>query len=299
MAKKVWTDARTRQLIEMYESKQFSTREMAIRLGVTQRTIYNRLGPMNLDTTSLPRRHRAPVKFEFSQAEKAKILNLHAEGKYFSEIAKALGRTIMPVRRICAELGLQTSNSKHVKTGAQFGYLTVISPASAKLNYQGHMESRCVVRCHCGKEKIVSNFNLRTGNTRTCGCKIHLLNPETPYIRIFHSYMSSAKSRRLEMNLNITQIKHLVHMRCFYCRAEVSNYMKGRMLAYVGIDRVDSAGHYSPGNVLPACKTCNRAKSDASLSDFVAWLRRLGSSLDESKILQGATELGHILEEIA
>lgn len=298
MAKKVWTDAHTRQLIEMYESKQFSTREMAATLGVTQRTIYNRLGPMNLDTTSLPRRHHAPVKFEFSQAEKTKILNLHAEGKYFSEIAKALGRTIMPIRRICAELGLTTSNFKSVKVGDCFGYLRVVAHAPAQKTYKGHYESKCIVECHCGNQKEAFNSALRSGNTRTCGCKSHLLNPETPYIRIFHSYMNSAKSRKLEMNLNIAQIRYLVHMRCFYCQTEVSNYMKGRMLAYVGIDRVDSSGHYSPGNVLPACKTCNRAKSDTSLSDFVAWLRRLGSRLDESKILQGATELGHILEEL-
>lgn len=298
MAKKVRTDARNQKLIAMYESKKFSTKEMANTLGVTQRTIYNRLYSMNLSTTCLPRRHRAPVKFDFSVAERKEIVRLHNEGRYFTEIAKALGRTIMPVRRICAELGLKTSNSRRIPVGRKFGYLTVISEAAPKLNYQGHMESRSIVRCHCGKEKPVPNFALLSGNTRTCGCKIHLLNPETPYIRIFHSYMNGAKSRKLEMNLNIAQIKYLVHMRCFYCRAEVSNYMRGRMLAYVGIDRVDSSGHYSPGNVLPACKTCNRAKSDSSLSDFVAWLRRLGSILDESKILQGAAELGHILEEL-
>jgi hypothetical protein len=291
----------------MYESKQFSTREMAATLGVTQRTIYNRLGPMNLDTTSLPRRHHAPVKFEFSQAEKTKMLNLHAEGKYFSEIAKALGRTIMPVRRICAELGLQTSNSRRIPVGKKFGYLIVISEAAPKLNYQGHMESRSRVRCHCGEEKIVSNFNLLDGNTRTCGCKLHLVNPDTPYIRIFHSYLAGAKRRKFEMKLSIAQFRHLVHMRCFYCDAEFSNYQKGRKhgrsdnkigLAYLGIDRVDSAKHYYPGNVLPACKMCNLAKSNASLSDFVAWLRRLGSDLDEQKILQGAAKLGLVLQQI-
>jgi hypothetical protein len=308
MAKKVWTDAHTRQLIEMYESKQFSTREMAATLGVTQRTIYNRLGPMNLDTTSLPRRHHAPVKFEFSQAEKTKILNLHAEGKYFSEIAKALGRTIMPIRRICAELGLTTSNFKSVKVGDRFGYLRVVAHAPAQKIYKGHYESKCIVECHCGNQKEAFNSALRSGNTKTCGCKDHLLNPDTPYVRIFHGYLSGAESRGLELKLNLDQIKYLVHQRCFYCQTASSNRVEWRTqgrsnnktsLKYMGIDRVNSAGHYVPGNVLPACKMCNRAKSNASLSEFVAWLNRLGSEMNEQEILNAAAQIGRILKDQA
>jgi hypothetical protein len=57
--------------------------------------------------------------------------------------------------------------------------------------------------------------------------------------------------------------------------------------------------HYTPGNVLPACKMCNRAKSNAFLGNFAAWLKRLGSDLDESKILNEAVRLGDELEKLA
>jgi hypothetical protein len=67
---------------------------------------------------------------------------------------------------------------------------------------------------------------------------------------------------------------------------------------YGGIDRIDSEDHYYPGNVLPACRMCNIAKGNASLSDFIAWLRRLGSDLDQRKIIQGAEKLGRILEKL-
>jgi hypothetical protein len=306
MADKVRTKKHQRKFIELYESRRFNTREMAIELGVTQRTVYNWLESMNLSSEVLPRRHRAPLKFEFSQAEKDEILRMHAEGKYFTEIARALGRTIMPVRRICTELGLRTSNFKQITIGEKFGYLTVVARAPVQKTYKGHFESRCVVECHCGKRKEVFSYNLRSGNTKTCGCKDHLLNPDTPYIRIFHGYLSGAESRGLELKLNLDQIKYLVHQRCFYCQTASSNRVEWRTqgrsnnktsLKYMGIDRVNSAGHYAPGNVLPACKMCNRAKSNASLSEFVAWLNRLGSEMNEQEILKAAARIGRILKD--
>jgi DNA-binding CsgD family transcriptional regulator len=308
MAKKIWTDARNQQLIAMYESKKYSTREIATGLGVSQRTIYNRLEPLELSPATLPRRHRAPVKFDFSETERDDILRLHAEGKKNTEIARLLRRTIGPVRRVCAELGLRTSNFKPVIIGEKFGFLKVVGLMPPKKTYKGHNESKCIVECHCGNRKEVFNYNLRSGNTATCGCKLHLLNTETPYLRIFHGYFSGAKSRGLEWELNIAQIKYLVHRQCFYCRTDSSNNLRGRNhqgrsnyraeLAYMGIDRVDSAKGYSPGNVLPACKMCNRAKSNASLPDFVAWLKRLGSNLDEKEILREAVDVGRELEEV-
>jgi len=304
MAKKVWTNRHARQFDEMFESKQFSTREMAAKLGVTQRTIYNRLEALNLRPTDLPRRHRAPKKFEFSEAEKRTIVRLAQEGEKVTQILvklnqeHGLNRTLEPLRRTFRELGLESSPFKPVKIGAKFGYLEVVRLANPRKNKNGSQGSQCVVRCHCGEEKTVSNFNLRTGNTKSCGCKLHLHNPDTPYIRIFHAYCFGAKSRKFEMKLSIRQIRHIVHMQCFYCHGDLSNYDKASKFRYMGIDRVDSAMHYTPGNVLPACKMCNFAKSNASLANFVTWLRRLGSGLNEIEILHEAARLGDELENL-
>jgi len=292
----------------MYESRKLSTGEMANRLGVSQPTVYNHLRRLNLSTGSLPRRYRAARKFEFTKEEKKRIIELREQGKYISEIALTLKRTIGPVRRIFNELGLKTGNLKPIAIGARFGYLTVVAAAAPQKTYKGHLESKSIVECHCGNRKEVFNYNLRSGNTKTCGCKIHLLRPDAAYIRILHGYRSGAAARGLEMNLTLAQIKYLVQMKCFYCHAVPSNSLKGRrrgrssdetVLMYGGIDRVNSAGHYCPGNVLPACRMCNQAKSNASLGDFIAWLRRFGSDLDERKILQRAEKLGKILEKLA
>ena len=51
-------------------------------------------------------------------------------------------------------------------TGQRFGYLTVIEFAGS---WDGQRHWRC--KCDCGNEKIVTTGNLRSGNTKSCGCK--------------------------------------------------------------------------------------------------------------------------------
>ena len=52
-------------------------------------------------------------------------------------------------------------------TGRQFGELTVLRPAEN--NKQGR--ACWVCRCSCGKECTVSALHLKSGHTRSCGCK--------------------------------------------------------------------------------------------------------------------------------
>lgn len=50
-------------------------------------------------------------------------------------------------------------------TGQTFNYLTVVSRAPSK---NGKAYWKC--KCKCGNECIVNSFNLRSGNTKSCGC---------------------------------------------------------------------------------------------------------------------------------
>lgn len=52
-------------------------------------------------------------------------------------------------------------------TGQNFGKLTVIEPA-AQRDSIGSVRWLC--RCSCGSETVVSAYNLKSGNTRSCGC---------------------------------------------------------------------------------------------------------------------------------
>ncbi len=56
-------------------------------------------------------------------------------------------------------------------TGHVYGKLTVIaraSPANKRRTTQRHAFWLC--RCVCGNEKVISANNLRTNNSKSCGC---------------------------------------------------------------------------------------------------------------------------------
>lgn len=54
--------------------------------------------------------------------------------------------------------------------GQRFGLFVVICEADRRFNKAGISIRYFRVRCDCGKENIVRGDNLRTNNTRSCGC---------------------------------------------------------------------------------------------------------------------------------
>jgi transposase len=307
MAAKVWSLEKTEHLLRMFHSKEYSTREMARELRVTQRTVYNHLQCLGLATDSLPRRHRAPFKIKLSDKEENEIIQLYQRGAYVTEIALKLNRPIAPVRRVFKELGLTTSNFRSTKPGQRFGSLEVIEPIAPRKTYKGHLEARSRVICDCGREKEVFNHDLRSGNSKSCGCRIQARKAEAPYVRIFSAYRSNAKDRKMVWELSLIQMMHLISLPCAYCKSLTSNVLRGRrsgistrvkILEYMGIDRVDSSIGYVLGNVLPACKSCNLGKSSQSLKLFSEWVGRFGCGMSEDNILAAATELGRTLRSL-
>lgn len=53
-----------------------------------------------------------------------------------------------------------------IEPGDRFGKLTVIGPAPHEIG----APPSYICRCDCGNEKVVLGGNLRSGNTRSCGC---------------------------------------------------------------------------------------------------------------------------------
>lgn len=54
-------------------------------------------------------------------------------------------------------------------TGQRFGDLTVVSLYS-RCSRKENRQTRWLCKCDCGKEVVVQNGNLVTGNTKSCGC---------------------------------------------------------------------------------------------------------------------------------
>lgn len=59
---------------------------------------------------------------------------------------------------------------KHIDlTGARFGRLVVIGLYD-RVRYAKRVSIRWKCKCDCGAEIVVQGHNLRSGNTKSCGC---------------------------------------------------------------------------------------------------------------------------------
>jgi hypothetical protein len=78
------------------------------------------------------------------------------------------------------------------------------------------------------------------------------------------------------------QFMKLSQKPCHYC-GTVQSCSRGRKnqetFSYNGLDRVDPDGNHSAGNVVPCCKTCNRAKLDTPYDQFLDWIRSVHQHL--------------------
>lgn len=81
-------------------------------------------------------------------------------------------------------------------------------------------------------------------------------------------YRRGAAKRGLAFALPEALFRDLLTDRCFYCGSDPAPVN--------GIDRVDNAVGYVEGNVVTACKVCNRAKNAMGREAFEAYLRRAG-----------------------
>lgn len=75
----------------------------------------------------------------------------------------------------------------------------------------------------------------------------------------WYSYRGSAKQRGIKWNLTFEQFSAILLASCHYCGAVGGS-----------VDRKDSLKDYSPNNILPSCRPCNRMKSVFSYDFFIA-----------------------------
>jgi hypothetical protein len=83
-------------------------------------------------------------------------------------------------------------------------------------------------------------------------------------------YKSAAKERRIAYELSREEFMSFWQKPCHYC---------GEPIETIGIDRIDNTRGYVMGNCVPCCRTCNIAKSQMTLEEFLAWAARLAKHL--------------------
>lgn len=173
---------------------------------------------------------------------------------------------------------------KYDLTGQTFGFLTVISLAydSKRIKWN------CV--CECGNTCTPRAEALKSGTTRSCGCKkgffhsekMSLPNNQGIVNQLYRQYRHNANKRDIEFNLTLEQFVSYIFKDCTYCGSKPCKVRIGggknryyKEIAYNGIDRIDSHAAYVDDNCVPCCYFCNRAKGDARLDEFLLWLNNL------------------------
>jgi len=160
--------------------------------------------------------------------------------------------------------------------GHRYGRLTVIEQGES--DERGG--SRWLCQCDCGETTVVSSHNLRTGNTKSCGClwkdTVCLPEGESAFNQLYNRIRHDVRGH--EFDLTKEQVRQLVLQPCHYCgeppaqKQKIGQYGYNGGFLYNGIDRIDSSQGYVLGNVVSCCKRCNWAKNSMSVDEFKSWV---------------------------
>lgn len=167
--------------------------------------------------------------------------------------------------------------------GQKFGRLTVIGRAGSTLG----RHALWLCKCSCGNSKIIRGSCLRNGSTKSCGClrrEINrLISGKANMRRTIKNYKKSAERRGIKWDLTDRQFFDLTNQNCFYCGEipkNITNFKRSfGSYTYNGLDRKDNTKGYTIRNTVPCCHTCNRAKSDLTLQEFINWIDKVYNKL--------------------
>jgi hypothetical protein len=162
--------------------------------------------------------------------------------------------------------------------GKKFGRLSVIKFSNMK---NGRAIWEC--KCSCGKNIFVGVKELKSGNTKSCGClqkekigNLRRLPPgESAFNKVYNTYKNTAKRRGYEFNISEQEFKNITSKNCFYCGdspISISSSNKKKawdVYLYNGIDRVDNGVGYIYSNCVPCCKHCNTMKMALPIDVFI------------------------------
>lgn len=174
--------------------------------------------------------------------------------------------------RCCGCVSSELAGTKADFTGKAFGKWTVVSRATRSIS-----GARWNCKCECGTERVVSASSLRKKQSASCGCRQKKGNGVVGLNNYIAHITYRAKSHGLDLSLTREEIMTLSQRNCEYCGLQPSTTIgKGHaQFIYNGIDRVDSTKGYVKGNVIAACKWCNRFKNKLAVSDFLTHVERI------------------------
>lgn len=168
-------------------------------------------------------------------------------------------------------------------TGQKFGEWTVLGIGEK----DKHGNVCWICKCSCDSIHTVRGAELRSNRSRGC----HLCMATNTNIKhskyaviinkIYNNYKASAKRRKINFDLVVSEFARMISLPCYYCGASKSNLRSVKFsnikvsMRYNGIDRVDNTKGYTSGNIVSCCITCNQAKSAKTIHEWNQWIIRL------------------------
>lgn len=179
---------------------------------------------------------------------------------------------------------------------------------------EGHTRAHhwCTFRCsfhECGKVISAVWNNVRSGISKSCGCyqrwlattSLHGRTEPLPKAQAavnacYWNHKGNAHSRGYE-SAPYEEWYHLSQEPCFYCLAPPSQICAPKSspnavpFVYSGIDRIDNSLGY-PGNSVPCCATCNRAKGALSMEEWLEHMQRAYAPHHYARVAKWYAERG-------
>lgn len=136
-----------------------------------------------------------------------------------------------------------------------------------------------LARCECGVECVKSEASLSSG-VQSCGClRGRPREPLAAFNAVYRRWRRRATKGEVEWDLDAEQFMEVVGQPCMFCDAEPApTYAGGLPHSYPMRVKMDVG--YVPGNVVPCCQNCHRARGKLTVGQFKEWLggllRKLG-----------------------
>jgi hypothetical protein len=151
-------------------------------------------------------------------------------------------------------------------TGKKFGTLNVIKRVS-NLDYK---YSSWLCKCDCGKEIITRGTSLRSGNTKSCGCR--RARSQKHRFKPFASTLTQiSRIDKTNQRETMTYEEFLTFTKlatCYYCGRNL--VWRTHQNRHWNLDRIDIKT-----NCVPCCSLCNRMKSNMIQNEFISHCQKI------------------------
>lgn len=176
-------------------------------------------------------------------------------------------------------------------TNKKFGLLTVIGRDSTKTKCNSR---NWICRCECGGTAITQGYNLKRGNTKSCGCLLSIKNrgnknptwkgfEEISASKLFE-YKRNAKRRNLQFSVTPQELweQFLKQNRKCSLTGLLLTFPQtvGDRTATASLDRIDNNKGYTKDNIQWLHKEINYMKSDLATEKFIEFCKMVVQNIN-------------------